>query len=149
MANHNSGSSSGNGQRKQRHANNAQEARGYGSVAVTDTGALGGKLLGLVTTRDYDFLSDLSTPLGEVMTRDLRTANAGQRLFLSFFFCLKCSSLDQTPSVAQGAPHSPRILREPSGASRGLFLVLGRTKKGGQGRIGERRAGRVFPPVRS
>lgn len=53
-----------------------KEARGYGSVAVTDTGALGGKLLGLVTTRDYDFVSDLSTPLAEVMTRDLRTANA-------------------------------------------------------------------------
>ena len=88
MANHNSGNSSGNGQWKQWHANNAQEARGYGSVAVTDTGALGGKLLGLVTTRDYDFVSDLSTPLRVVMTRDLRTANAGQRLFFFFFFFL-------------------------------------------------------------
>lgn len=41
---------------------------------MTDTGALGGKLLGVVTTRDIDFINDKLTPLAEVMTTDLVTA---------------------------------------------------------------------------
>jgi hypothetical protein len=32
-------------------------------------GALGGKLLGIVTTRDVDFVNDRQTPLAEVMTK--------------------------------------------------------------------------------
>lgn len=36
------------------------------SVCVTDTGRLGGKLLGIVTTSDYEFLADKHTPLAEV-----------------------------------------------------------------------------------
>lgn len=43
-------------------------AKGHVSVCVTDTGAVGGKLLGVVASRDVDFLSDRATPLGEVMT---------------------------------------------------------------------------------
>lgn len=41
---------------------------------MTDTGALGGKLLGIVTTRDIDFVNDRLTSLSEVMTTDLITA---------------------------------------------------------------------------
>jgi len=48
-------------------------AKGFGSVCVTDTGALGGKLLGIVSTRDYDFIVDAHTPLSEIMTQDVTT----------------------------------------------------------------------------
>ncbi|EPR64406.1 IMPDH [Toxoplasma gondii RUB] len=48
-----------------------KEKYGYSSVPITDTGMLGGKLLGIVTSRDIDFLTDVHTPLSEVMTSDL------------------------------------------------------------------------------
>ncbi|KAL4439899.1 hypothetical protein ABPG75_002900 [Micractinium tetrahymenae] len=51
-----------------------KERKGFTSVCVTDTGKVGGKLLGMVTTRDWDFVADLHTPLSEVMTTDLETA---------------------------------------------------------------------------
>ncbi|PNW72985.1 hypothetical protein CHLRE_14g614300v5 [Chlamydomonas reinhardtii] len=54
-----------------------KNTRGFTSVCVTDTGALGGKLLGVVTTRDIDFINDKLTPLAEVMTTDLVTAPEG------------------------------------------------------------------------
>ncbi|KAG2447642.1 hypothetical protein HYH02_007560 [Chlamydomonas schloesseri] len=54
-----------------------KNSRGFTSVCVTDTGALGGKLLGVVTTRDIDFINDKLTPLAEVMTTDLVTAPEG------------------------------------------------------------------------
>ncbi|GLC34105.1 hypothetical protein PLESTB_000837900 [Pleodorina starrii] len=54
-----------------------KNTRGFSSVCVTDTGALGGKLLGIVTTRDIDFVNDRLTPLSEVMTTDLITAPEG------------------------------------------------------------------------
>jgi IMP dehydrogenase len=52
--------------------------KGFGSACVTDTGALGGKLLGLVSSRDYDFVSDAHTPVTEIMTpaADLETLSA-------------------------------------------------------------------------
>mmetsp|Transcript_5717 Transcript_5717/g.6552 ORF Transcript_5717/g.6552 Transcript_5717/m.6552 type:complete len:510 (+) Transcript_5717:58-1587(+) len=42
--------------------------RGFSSALITDTGAIGGKLLGLVTTRDADLVADRGTLLSEVMT---------------------------------------------------------------------------------
>nr|CEL67492.1 TPA: Inosine-5'-monophosphate dehydrogenase [Neospora caninum Liverpool] len=48
-----------------------KERYGYSSVPITDTGTLGGKLQGIVTSRDIDFLTDRHTPLSEVMTSDL------------------------------------------------------------------------------
>eukprot|EP00775_Hariotina_reticulata_P004723 gene4724-4973_t len=51
-------------------------AKNVSSVCVTDTGALGGKLLGVVSTRDVDFINDRSTPLEDVMTRDVVTAHS-------------------------------------------------------------------------
>ncbi|XP_026191327.1 inosine-5'-monophosphate dehydrogenase [Cyclospora cayetanensis] len=44
---------------------------GYSSVPITSTGTLGGKLLGIVTSRDLDFITDRHTQLEEVMTTDL------------------------------------------------------------------------------
>ena len=47
------------------------------SRSPADTGAVGGKLLGLVTSRDWDFVNDLHTPLGDIMTTDIETAQYG------------------------------------------------------------------------
>ena len=44
-----------------------------------DTGAVGGKLLGIVTSRDVQF-QDLKTPLSELMTTNLVTASEGVTL---------------------------------------------------------------------
>lgn len=51
-----------------------RERKGFSSVMVTDTGRVGGKLLGMATTRDWDFVTDLHTPLSEIMTTDLEVA---------------------------------------------------------------------------
>ncbi|PFH38519.1 IMP dehydrogenase [Besnoitia besnoiti] len=48
-----------------------KERYGYSSVPITDTGMLGGRLQGIVTSRDIDFITDRNTPLSEVMTSDL------------------------------------------------------------------------------
>ncbi|KAF9526059.1 IMP dehydrogenase/GMP reductase [Crepidotus variabilis] len=49
---------------------------GFCGIPITDTGSLGGKLVGIVTARDIQF-RDPSTPLSEVMTTDLVTAKQG------------------------------------------------------------------------
>lgn len=53
-----------------------QAAKFFCSACVTDTGAIGGKLLGIVTTRDIEFVNDRTTQVSEVMTTDLITAPA-------------------------------------------------------------------------
>ena len=42
--------------------------KGFNSFPITDTGKVGGKLLGLASTRDHDFISDRSTTVSDVMT---------------------------------------------------------------------------------
>ncbi|KAI0915497.1 hypothetical protein AcV5_003700 [Taiwanofungus camphoratus] len=61
------------------HVLDVKERLGFAGVPITDTGALGGKLLGIVTNRDVQFRSP-STPLSEVMTTDLVTAPEGVTL---------------------------------------------------------------------
>ncbi|KZT51700.1 IMP dehydrogenase [Calocera cornea HHB12733] len=56
-----------------------KERLGFCGIPITDTGALGGKLLGLVTRRDVQFRPP-TTPLHEVMTKDLVTAPEGVTL---------------------------------------------------------------------
>ena len=48
------------------------------AVAVTEDGRTGSRLLGLVAGADVAFIDDLRTPLSEVMTADLWTANASE-----------------------------------------------------------------------
>ncbi|MFN8615033.1 MAG: IMP dehydrogenase [Vampirovibrionales bacterium] len=48
--------------------------RNFSGVPITEDGQMGSKLLGMVTSRDIDFLNDRSRPLSEVMTTDLVTA---------------------------------------------------------------------------
>lgn len=52
-----------------------KKSKGFAGVPITENGRLGGKLLGIVTSRDIDFMNgnDLDKPLSEVMTRDLVT----------------------------------------------------------------------------
>ena len=47
---------------------------GFSGVPITDTGKMGGKLLGIVTNRDSDFIEDNLTPLEKVMSTDLVVA---------------------------------------------------------------------------
>ncbi|GJE94346.1 IMP dehydrogenase [Phanerochaete sordida] len=56
-----------------------KERLGFSGIPITDSGSLGGKLLGIVTNRDVQF-RDSSTPLSEVMTTDLVTAPEGVTL---------------------------------------------------------------------
>lgn len=52
-----------------------KKSKGFAGIPITDTGKLGGKLLGIVTSRDIDFLSgnDLECQLSKVMSTDLVT----------------------------------------------------------------------------
>jgi IMP dehydrogenase len=52
---------------------NLKEKHGFSGVPVTEDGKIGSKLLGIVTSRDIDFIDDRSTPLQQVMTVKLVT----------------------------------------------------------------------------
>ncbi|XP_055388961.1 LOW QUALITY PROTEIN: inosine-5'-monophosphate dehydrogenase-like [Condylostylus longicornis] len=52
-----------------------KKVHGHSSVPITSTGKMGGKLIGIVTNRDIDFISDRSIKLSSVMTTDLVTGS--------------------------------------------------------------------------
>lgn len=47
---------------------------------ITENGVIGGKLVGIITSRDVQFLDEDSTPVSEVMTKDVITAQKGVSL---------------------------------------------------------------------
>jgi IMP dehydrogenase len=71
---------------------------GFSSVPITDTGKMGGKLLGMVTNRDIDFVTDRRTPLHAVMTTQLVTASESASLSEAFEL-LRASKKGKLPIV--------------------------------------------------
>ncbi len=57
-----------------------KRTHGYSGIPITEDGSLGSKLVGIVTTRDIDFVQDRDKLLSEVMTTDLIVANEGVSL---------------------------------------------------------------------
>lgn len=55
-------------------------SKGFSSVVVTEDGKVGSRLVGIVTSRDVDFVRDRSTQVREVMSTDLLIAPAGTTL---------------------------------------------------------------------
>jgi IMP dehydrogenase len=58
---------------------NITKRMGFSGFPVTDNGKMGGKLVGIVTKRDIDFVSD-TVPVSMVMTKDVITAFEGASL---------------------------------------------------------------------
>mmetsp|Transcript_59325 Transcript_59325/g.123964 ORF Transcript_59325/g.123964 Transcript_59325/m.123964 type:complete len:551 (-) Transcript_59325:308-1960(-) len=54
-----------------------KQSRGFSGIPITDTGKIGGNLLGIVCTRDIDFVGDDDLPVTDVMTRDVIVAKEG------------------------------------------------------------------------
>jgi IMP dehydrogenase len=80
-----------------------REEFGFSGVPITDTGKMGGQLLGIVTNRDVDFLTDRTQPLERVMTTQLITAQEGIPLEEAYA-TLEVSKKGKLPIVnAQGA----------------------------------------------
>ena len=50
---------------------------GFSGCPVTEDGKLGGRLIGIITTRDHDFVQDRSRTVKEVMTKELTVAKEG------------------------------------------------------------------------
>eukprot|EP00929_Paragymnodinium_shiwhaense_P110188 TRINITY_DN7697_c0_g1_i1.p1 TRINITY_DN7697_c0_g1~~TRINITY_DN7697_c0_g1_i1.p1 ORF type:complete len:498 (+),score=95.60 TRINITY_DN7697_c0_g1_i1:129-1622(+) len=60
-----------------------KETNDCSTVMVTDSGSMGARLMGIVTSRDIDFLEDRLTRLSEVMTPKARMAFATEPITLS------------------------------------------------------------------
>ncbi len=65
---------------KIRDLDEVHQRHGFSGIPITDSGDLGGKLIGIVTNRDIDFEKDRDLALREVMTTDLVTAEQGLSL---------------------------------------------------------------------
>jgi IMP dehydrogenase len=57
-----------------------RSSRGFTSAVVTDTGAVGGTVLGVVTTRDVETVSDRTTKVSDVMTKEVVTGRADESM---------------------------------------------------------------------
>ncbi|KAL7754496.1 inosine-5'-monophosphate dehydrogenase [Sorochytrium milnesiophthora] len=54
-----------------------QRKHGFTGVPITDTGKMNGKLVGMITSRDVQFVKQLDTKLAKIMTKDLITGAEG------------------------------------------------------------------------
>ncbi|CAK4079601.1 unnamed protein product [Aphanomyces euteiches] len=53
---------------------------GFAGIPITENGKVGSKLLGMVSSRDIDFIENRNTPLKDVMATELITAREGTKL---------------------------------------------------------------------
>ena len=85
----------------------------YTAVPVTDSGEVGGKLLGIVTSRDIDFLEDRTVSVSSVMTPvdKMTTAKAGLSLEEARAF-VKDSKKGKVPVVNEGGELAALISRK-------------------------------------
>ena len=51
--------------------------KGFSGIPITETGKIGGKLVGMVCTRDIDFVGNDDLSVQDVMSRDLIVAKEG------------------------------------------------------------------------
>lgn len=63
---------------------------GFSGVPITENGAMNGKLVGIVTNRDIDFVADPKTPVTEVMSKDLVVAKDSNTLYECNQILLNC-----------------------------------------------------------
>ncbi|SCV02654.1 LAMI_0H01596g1_1 [Lachancea mirantina] len=61
-------------------AKRMREQFGFAGFPVTESGTLPGKLVGIITSRDIQFIEDDTREVSEVMTKDLVTAKVGVTL---------------------------------------------------------------------
>ena len=54
-----------------------KQNKGFSGIPITDTGKIGGNLLGIVCTRDIDFVGDDDLSVTDVMTKDVIVAKEG------------------------------------------------------------------------
>eukprot|EP00928_Gymnodinium_smaydae_P080648 TRINITY_DN64304_c0_g1_i1.p1 TRINITY_DN64304_c0_g1~~TRINITY_DN64304_c0_g1_i1.p1 ORF type:complete len:520 (+),score=98.74 TRINITY_DN64304_c0_g1_i1:99-1658(+) len=55
-------------------AQRLKREKGFGSIPITDNGKLGGKLVGIVTSRDLEVVENQRTPISKVMVKDVFSA---------------------------------------------------------------------------
>jgi len=91
-----------------------RKAHGFSGIPVTETGEIGGKLLGLVTQRDYDFIDadKLTTPVSEVrqnrVTPTIRISNRVTCVLLTV--CLFFRLGPEYRTVSMVVDHSSYLL---------------------------------------
>ncbi|KAI9138385.1 IMP dehydrogenase/GMP reductase [Paraphysoderma sedebokerense] len=57
-----------------------REQYGFSGVPITQNGKMGQKLVGIVTSRDFEFIKDGKTKIQDIMTKDVVTASEGVTL---------------------------------------------------------------------
>ena len=57
-----------------------KETLGYSGIPITETGKIGGKLVGIVSQRDTDFIDNYETTIKDIMETNLTTAKEGVSL---------------------------------------------------------------------
>lgn len=87
------------------------------AVAVTEDGRTGSRLLGLVAGADVAFIDDLRTPLSEVMTADLWTANASEVTAESAHALLRENKRYSTLPVVDGDGNLVRVASRSAAAA--------------------------------
>jgi IMP dehydrogenase len=109
-------------------------AKGHVSACVTDTGRVGGRLLGVVASRDVDFLADRHAPLRDVMTSDVETAPEGTTAAQALE-ALRASGRGRLPIVDSGGALVALATRALFREARGLPALGGEPTLDAHGRL--------------